>query len=332
MKNGKALAKKKARAKANGKALAARPAKQTLQLATWKEALIARYPKASLGELQLHVMTMKRLGLDQISQHGHLIPFWDRETHGYKNASVVGIDGWRSIAEGAGGYAGKVSVTYGIAPTKDSPYREGVSLTQCLALGHPNPITCKVVTARIVAGVRVETPGEVTWASRAQFDKDGNLKGFWKKDKDPYGQLEKCAEAKSLRAAAPRLFSDVMIPEEVPGERGEEPRDATPKRKALEVPSGLPSKPGEVAAKDYSGDAEWKKANAALHAEQHRLGFKADLLHLYLHQREKVGSLKQMKPETLRAWVSVLKELQVGSAEYDKAAAKLEAAGEEAAK
>jgi len=314
-KNGKAKALVKA--KANGKAVA-KADRPSAKWENWKQALVAKFPKASVGELQLHILTMKRMGLDPLSNHGYLLPFFDRNKGEYAHASVVGIDGWRTVAEQGGGYAGKKSVVFD----------EGVTLYECLKAGRPTPLTCKVIVQRVVGGVLVETVAETTWQSRAQFTKEGDLKPFWKKD--PYGMLEKCTEAKALRAACPRLFSDVLIPEEMPGEH--EPHNVTPSKKLIAAPTDLPSKPGEAKGPaDHGGDPEWKSANAKLHAEAHRLGLNSELLHLYLHQREKVGSLRQMTPTAMKGWAHALAEIQVGSAEYDKVVAKLDDAGAKAA-
>lgn len=310
---GKALAKKPA----NGKALDARP---SAKWQTWKQALVAKFPKASPGELQLHIMTMKRMGLDPLSNHGYLLPFWNRDKGELSHATVVGIDGWRTVAEQAGGYAGKKSVTFD----------EGLTLYEAIKAGRPNPTTCRVVVQRVVGGVLVETIAETTWQSRAQFDKDGNLKPHWRKD--PYGMLEKCTEAKALRAACPRLFSDLMIPEELPGEY--ETKNVTPIRKVKELPADLPTVPPaqkDQKPVDHSGHPEWKSANAALHREQHRLGLHADNLHLYLHQREQVGSIKHIEPSALGKWAATLSRVQVGTEEYAKVEAALEKAAQKGA-
>ena len=316
MKHTKARKHTKALARVHRKTAIAPMAKGAMK--TYKEAILAKWPEADIGEVQLLLLTAKRMGLDPLSNQIHLIPRWDSKLGRKRSTVQVGIDGCRATAERPpdgqpSTYAGSDGATYNEGKTLDEMAKDGAKW----------PRTCRVVGHKVMGGMKIDVVGEVTWTARAQFKQDGTLVGQWATD--PYGMLAKCAEMLMLRKGWPKVFSDVYIPEEMPSDAGAPvPAAAVTAKpaKALPAPSTVAATPEQQKAETGQSE-EWVRLNRALHAQATRLSLKAEPLHAYIHAQEKAESLKVLAPDRLRAWVDELSRMKVGGEEHMAAIGKL---------
>jgi len=145
-------------------------------------------------ELQLFALVARHTGLDPFTKQIYAIKRSGRVSH------QTGIDGYRSVAERTGQYAGSDEATYedcdcGLAPK-----------------GHPK--LARVVVHRILAGGHiVDQVGIARW--HELYPGDGDAGQMWRKG--PFNQLAKCAEANGLRKAFSRVLGGVYISEEMQG-------------------------------------------------------------------------------------------------------------------
>lgn len=170
---------------------------------------------ASPIELQYFGEVCKRVGLDPFKKQIHAVKRWDsaakREVWSYQ----TGIDGYRSIANSTGVYAGSDEPKF--LPEDEST---------------PNPRKATVTVWKLVAGQRVPFTASARWEEYVQTTKEGHPNSMWRKM--PYGQLGKCAEALALRKAFPDRLSGIHTDEEM------EQADNTAERPG-EQPAGRPA-------------------------------------------------------------------------------------------
>lgn len=173
---------------------------------------------ASMDELSLFMYTANKLKLDPLAKQVYCV----FRGSGNKRAMTiqVGIDGLRAVAERTKQYAGM----------EDCIFDEGITHEK----GEPqNPSKAKITVYRITNGMKVGFSATARWKEHKPSPPNDFM---WKKM--PYGQLEKCAEAKALRKAFPQDLSGLYIEEEM-GRAGdvidttaEEPKTATTTKKA----------------------------------------------------------------------------------------------------
>lgn len=307
------------------RALAPRPKMEVAKMApgamkTFREAILARYPKADIGEVQLLFLQAKRMGLDPLSNHLYLVPRWNNDLGRVTSTVQVGIDALRLAADRGGTYAGCATVMFD----------EGKTLFEMVKAGIKHPTTARATGYKIIGGMKVEVVAEVTWDSRVQKDGDGNVTRFWWND--PYGMLGKCADALMLRKGWPMVNSDAYIPEEMPGDHHAAPaptadqiKKVEQKNKALPAPGAVASSPAQQKMEDGM-TPEKVQALRSLHAEGDRLGLDKDGLHAYIHTEEKVPSLRDLTVERLAAWVTSMREIERGSEKHLKAISRVNAA------
>lgn len=153
---------------------------------------------ATPDELRLFLYTAKRCGLDPFSKQIYFVKRKTRNADGtYSETGAIqtGIDGYRAIAERAGGLAGIDDVLY------DDETKE-----------HPNKAT--VTVYRIVSGQKVHFAASARWSEYCQINyKTQKPQGLWAKM--PYLMLGKCAEALALRKAFPNDLSGIYTSEEM---------------------------------------------------------------------------------------------------------------------
>ena len=160
-------------------------------------------------QVQIFATICKEKGLSPFQKQLYLLPFKKKvkdnsgkdkwETH---YACIVGIDGYRTIAERTGKYAG----------SDDAKFNDDKTEFQCREKGLKNPITATVTVYKIVKGQRVPYIATAGWLSYVPAEK----KRFnW--DRMPYMMLAKVAEALALRKAFPEALSGLHAEEESGG-------------------------------------------------------------------------------------------------------------------
>jgi len=140
---------------------------------------------ASEEDLTKFFHAIERTGLDPLARQIYLLP------RGGKHMIVVGIDGYRLIADRTEKYAGCDKAEFDM---------DGESI-----------VAAHVTIYKMVEGVRCGFTGTARWA---EYNANG---GMWKSM--PYGQLAKCAEALALRKGFPANYSGIYVMEELDQER-----------------------------------------------------------------------------------------------------------------
>lgn len=147
-------------------------------------------------EVQYFGEVCKRVGLDPFKKQIHAVQRWDNQANRMVWSYQTGIDGYRSIANSTGAYAGSDEPRF--LPADEST---------------PNPTKATVTVWKIVSGQRVPFSASARWDEYVQTKKDGTPNSMWKKM--PYGQLGKCAEALALRKAFPDRLGGIHTDEEM---------------------------------------------------------------------------------------------------------------------
>lgn len=157
---------------------------------------------ASDDELRLFIQVCKGAQLNPFLKQVHLVPRWDSKIGKEVRAIQVSIDGFRSIAESSGKYAGN-----------DDPIFEG---EQDIEIGKENakkiqvPLKATVTVYKIVEGQRYGFTATARWPEYYPGPKVG-----FQWHIRPYTMLGKCAEALALRKAFPKLLSGMYSTEEM---------------------------------------------------------------------------------------------------------------------
>lgn len=143
---------------------------------------------ATDAELQLFLHQCKKTGLDPLAKQIYFQKYNDKKGTS-KMTIIIGIDGYRSIAERSGEYAGN-----------DDPVFDN----------ELSPTKATVTVYRIVRGVRCPFTASARWDQYYP----GDQKGFmWKKM--PHMMLGKVAESLALRKAFPADLSGTYTAEEM---------------------------------------------------------------------------------------------------------------------
>jgi phage recombination protein Bet len=140
---------------------------------------------ASDDELKMFLHQAKRTGLDPFARQIHFTKRGDRST------IIVGIDGYRLIADRTGMYAGNDDPVF-VMSEKGAPELATVTVW------------------KMVAGQRVPFSATARWT---EYAPDGNQGFMWRKM--PFLMLGKVAEALALRKAFPADLSGVYVKEEM---------------------------------------------------------------------------------------------------------------------
>lgn len=147
---------------------------------------------ANPEELQLFINVAKKTQLDPFSKQIHAVKRWNKFLGREEMAIQIGIDGYRSIADRTGAYAGSSDPEFTF---------EGKSKL---------PISAKVTVQKIVQGTVCNFTSTVYWD---EFFPGPKLGYMWQKM--PRHMLSKVAEANALRKAFPGQFAGTYIPEEM---------------------------------------------------------------------------------------------------------------------
>ena len=156
---------------------------------------------ASDDELKLFIQVCKGANLNPFLKQVFLVPRWDSKEGREIRAIQVSIDGFRSIAEESGGYAGNEDAVY----DGEETITYGKDKKTVVV-----PNTAKVTVYKMVEGQRYPFTATARWPEYYP----GERMGFqW--HIRPYLMLGKCAEALALRKAFPKLLSGMYAQEEM---------------------------------------------------------------------------------------------------------------------
>ena len=180
---------------------------------------------ATDDELKMFINVCTGMGLSPFLKQVHMVKRWNSKL-GREVASIqVGIDGFRSIAENTGAYAGNDDPIMG-----EEIDAEG---------GFKAPSKATVTVYKIVQGVKCDFVATARWT---EFYPGAKMGFMWKKM--PNVMLGKCAEAQALRKAFPKVLGGVYAPEEMdqagPSAKGK------PKRTTLQIAKSMITKETKV--------------------------------------------------------------------------------------
>lgn len=157
-------------------------------------------PDTTDDEALFFFAACERLKMDPFARQIHLVirKVWNKDTKQYdrKLSIQTGIDGYRSIADDTGEYAG----------SDDAEYGPDIA-------GTTHPSHARVTVYRIVQGQRVPFTATAFWSEFVQTKADGLPVQMWQKM--PKNQLAKCAEALALRKAFPRKLAGIYTHDEM---------------------------------------------------------------------------------------------------------------------
>lgn len=157
-------------------------------------------PDASDSELQLFMQVAQSKGLNPFNKEIYAVSRWDADAGRKKMTIQVGIDGYRSIAESTGEYAG--SETYWCGP--DGQWVD-------VWLKREPPAAAKVIVYR--KGCDRGFSAVALFDEYKQTRKGGALSHMWERMSST--MIAKCAESLALRKAFPRNLGGLYTTEEM---------------------------------------------------------------------------------------------------------------------
>ncbi len=163
-------------------------------------------PKGTpVPQVQIFATICKEKSLSPFQKQIYLLPFNQKKDDKWEThyACIVGIDGYRTIAERTGNYAG----------SDDVKFNDDKTEFQCREAGLKNPITATVTIHKMVAGQKIQFTTTASWESYVP----ANEKKRFNWNRMPYLMLGKCAEALALRKAFPEALSGLHAEEEAGG-------------------------------------------------------------------------------------------------------------------
>jgi phage recombination protein Bet len=166
-------------------------------------------------ELKLFIQVCKGNQLNPFLRQVHLVKRWDSRLGKDVATIQVGIDGFRSIAESSGTYAGNDDAVY-----------EGETEVQTKDKKIIAPAKATVTVYKVVEGQRYGFTATARWSEYYPGEKIG-----FQWHKMPYLMLGKCAEALALRKAFPKLLSGMYVQEEMDQSKEEERKGAVEQNK-----------------------------------------------------------------------------------------------------
>lgn len=181
----------------------------------WRVLLEAIFPSAtSPASVVLALAYCKSRNLDPLKRPIHIVPVWDSKQKRNVETIWPGIGELRTTASRTGVYAGRDETKFGQDVTEEfGPDRDGKKATVTY------PKWAQVTVYKIVQGVRCAFEGprvywKETYAKRKNNSDVPN--SMW--EKRPRGQVDKCAEAASIRAAFPEEVGEQLTAEEMAGQ------------------------------------------------------------------------------------------------------------------
>lgn len=149
-----------------------------------------------LIDLEYFLFQAKQRGLDPLKRQIYAIYYWDRNLGREKMTVVVGIDGFRVLAERTGLYGGSSDATYEIG-----------------ADGLPVKATITVYKINQINGSLMPTSASAYWSEYVKTDKTGKPSSMWAKM--PFVMISKVAEALALRKCFPDALSGLYTDDEM---------------------------------------------------------------------------------------------------------------------
>jgi phage recombination protein Bet len=166
---------------------------------------------ASDDELKLFIQICKGSNLNPFLRQAHLVPFWDGKEGVERRVILIGIDGYRAIAEESGQYAGSDDAVCEGETELAYEYTEYVNnKKQTKQETKIVPAKATVTVYKVIGGLRCPFTASARWD---EYYPGGKKGGQW--HKMPYLMLGKCAEALALRKAFPKLLSGMYVAEEM---------------------------------------------------------------------------------------------------------------------
>lgn len=202
----------------------------------WRVLTEAIFPGAeSPASVLLALAYCKARGLDPLKRPVHIVPVWDSKRKRMIETLWPGIGELRTTAARTGQYAGRDDTAFGPDRTETfGPDDDGAKLVDVTY-----PEWAQVTVYRMIEGKRCAFVGpKVYWkeAYATRKSKSDVPNSMWA-DR-PRGQLDKCAEAASLRAAFPEEIGGDLAAEEI-GTRREREYDTvatTPGGAEIQMP------------------------------------------------------------------------------------------------
>jgi phage recombination protein Bet len=201
---------------------------------------------ASDTELKMFVQMAQKLGLDPLSKQIHCVKRRAKLPNGEWGDAmtiVVGIDGYRLVAERTGRYCP------GKAPTYEYD-------------GNGRVTSATAYVLKLAGGAWHEVSAVAFWEEYAQLNKDGQPTAMW--SKMPRLMLAKCAEALALRRAFPAELSGVYTDDEMQ-QASNEPA-AAPAPVVIAAPTPAAPSPTKTAAPTIQPNIAVETAKAELRA------------------------------------------------------------------
>lgn len=156
---------------------------------------------ATDDELMMFRWVCHKTGLDPFMKQIYYVKRWDSKTGTEKGAIQVGIDGFRSVAEQTGAYAGNDDIVFTGEAQKKAVDSKTNKETLFIV-----PEKATAVVHKIVQGVRCPFTATIRWDEYYPGDKQGFM---WRQK--PHVMLGKCAEAVALRKAFPAVLSGIYV-------------------------------------------------------------------------------------------------------------------------
>ena len=182
----------------------------------WIALVDAVFPAAKTTEGVLLALSYCRARkLDPFKRPVHIVPIWDSKQQREVEGVWPGIGELRTTAARTGEWAGNDEAVFGPEETRTfkgttgkGQYQKDVEKTVTF------PLWCSLTQYRLVQGVRVPFPGpKVFWLETYSTLGNSDVPNeMWATR--PCGQLEKCAEAASLRRAFPEEVGSEYIHDE----------------------------------------------------------------------------------------------------------------------
>ena len=147
-------------------------------------------------ELAYFLSTAQQLGLDPRLGQIYCVPRWDSASQKNVYVPTIGVAGYRVLAERTGEYCGSTEPEF---CGKDGKWTDNWCADEI-------PVKCRVGVMR--KGWVVQY-AHAYYASRVQRRKDGAPNEMWQKD--PLGQLAKCAEVLAFKKAFPTTMANLRV-------------------------------------------------------------------------------------------------------------------------
>lgn len=186
----------------------------------WKALVEAIFPSAQNPESVILALSYcKARKLDPFKRCVHIVPIWDSKKRQYVDTIWPGIGELRTTAHRTKVYAGRDATEFGPSTTHTWEGEEEVwegekgnrrKFSRPYKVAVEFPEWAQVTVYRMVGKERVAYAGpRVFWLETYGETKAGYPNTMWQRR--PRGQIDKCAEAASLRAAFPEEVGNDYI-------------------------------------------------------------------------------------------------------------------------